>query len=225
MSLKKFVLATACAFSFAAFAQGKPAEAGKPAEPGKSGEAKEKKEEKKAEKAEKKDEKAEKKDGAAAAAMPAMPTMPPEGKKWIEGWLGNWKSADTTMTMGDKTMKGKMDMKCEKVSDGWGTLCRGKVDMGKEMPAQQLAVLFGWNIGEGMATMFEVTNMAEVHNHTGKWTDDKTITVTHEGKTAEGKVEKDAFTATWNSPKELAIKAEGTSGGATVWTMTATAKK
>lgn len=161
---------------------------------------------------------------AAAAPMP-MPQLPAEGKKWIEGMLGNWKSTDVTMTMGDQTMKMKMDMKCEKASGGWATLCRGKSEATKEMPSQEITFLMGWNIGEGVATMFEMTNMGEVHHHTGKWTDDKSITVTHTGKTWEGKEEKDALTYTWNSPKELMMKAEGTTGATVNWTFTAMMKK
>ncbi len=161
---------------------------------------------------------------AKPAEMP-MAQMPAEGKKWVEGHLGNWKSTDAVLTMGDKSMKGKMDLKCEKTSGGWGTLCRGKMDMGKDAPMQEVTFLMGWNIGDSMATMFEVTNMGEVHNHTGKWLDEKSITLTHQGKTWEGMEEKDVVTFTWTSPKEMAIKAEGTSGTATAWTLSATAKK
>ena len=162
---------------------------------------------------------------ASAAAEMKLPQLPAEGRKWIDGHLGNWKAADAVMTMGDKSMKGKMEMKCEKVSDGWATLCRGKMDLGKDAPKQEVTFMMGWNIGDGMATMFEASNMGETHVHTGKWLDDKSIALTHQGKTWEGKEEKDVVTFTWNSPKEMAIKAEGTSGTSTVWTMTATAKK
>lgn len=172
---------------------------------------------------------------AAAPAAPAapppkamempMPQLPAEGKRWIEGHLGTWRSSDVVMTMGEKQLKGKLDLKCEKASGGWATLCRGKMDMGKEMPAQEVTFMMGWSIGEGAATLFEVSNMGEVHQHTGKWTDDKSITVTHQGKTWDGKDEKDVLTFAWSSPKEMAIKAEGVSGATTHWTISATAKK
>ena len=204
MNLKKLAVAAALVVSSTAFAQ-----AAKPAEPAKKAD----------DKAAAKPAEPAKKDGP-----PAMPVLPAEGKKWVEGHLGNWK-AEVTMTMGDKSMKGKMSMKCDKASAGWATLCTGKADMGKEMPPQEVTFLYGWNIGEGEATLFEVSNMAEVHFHHGKWTDDKTITVTHEGKNAEGKVEKDALTVTWNSPKEMLISAVGTSAGAQLWTFSALAKK
>ena len=161
---------------------------------------------------------------AKAEAMP-VPVLPPEGKKLVEGMLGNWKSSDTVMTMGDKSFKGKLDMKCEKASGGWATLCKGSADMGKEMPKQEVTFLFGWDVGAQEGHMFEVSNMAEVHNHSGKWADDKTITLVHDGKNAEGKEEKDSLTMTWTSPKELSMKAVGTQGANTVWTFTSVAKK
>ena len=154
---------------------------------------------------------------APAAAKPAempIPQLPAEGKKWLEGHLGNRKASDAVLTMGGQSMKGKMEIKCEKTSSGWAVVCRGKVTF-----------LMGWNIGDGTATMFEVSNMGETHNHTGKWLDDKSIALAHQGKTWEGKEEKDVVTFTWNSPKEMVIKAEGTAGTATTWTMSATAKK
>jgi hypothetical protein len=210
--MQKLFVAAALAVSFHAFA----AEPAKPAEPAK----KDDKAAKPAEPAKKEEAKKDDK-----AAPPAMPTLPPEGKKWIEGHLGNWKG-EVTLTMGDQAVKGKMTMKCDKVSNGWGTLCTGKADMGKAMPPQNVTFLYGWNIGDGEATLFEVTDVAEVHHHTGKWTDDKSITVTHKGKTAEGKMETDAVTFTWNSPKEMAINAVGTGAdGKQVWSFTGTAKK
>lgn len=161
---------------------------------------------------------------AKKAEMP-MPQLPAEGKKWLESHMGNWKANDVVMTMGGKTMKGKMDLNCEKASSGWATLCKGKMDLGKEQPLQEVTFLMGWNIGDAVATMFEVSNMGEVHAHTGNWADEKSIALTHQGKTFDGRSEKDVVTFTWNSPKDLAIKAEGSSGTTVNWSMTATAKK
>ena len=49
------------------------------------------------------------------------------------------------------------------------------------------------------ALMFEVADTAEVHDHSGKWTSDKSISLVRQGKTLDGKLEKDACTATWVS--------------------------
>jgi hypothetical protein len=195
MTLCRLTLTAAAVVSFAVHA----ADAGKSAEPAK---------------------KEEKKEAAAAA-----PTLPPEGKKWIESNLGNWKSTDATLTLGDKPLKGKLTMKCDKAAGGWATVCNAKFDFGKELPGQDSTFLMAWNLGTGEATMFEASNVGDVHHHTGKWADDKSITVVHNGKNAEGKDEKDSLTFTFSSPKELVLKGEGTSGGQTLWTFAATAKK
>ncbi len=169
--------------------------------------------------------KAEPEKKAAMAEAPPMPKLPAEGRKWIDMNRGNWNSNDVVMTMGDQVMKGKMSMRCEAASNNWATLCHAKFNLGKSMPPSNATFLYAWNIGSNEATMFEVSDMAEVHTHTGKWTDDKTITITHSGNTADGKYEVDALTFTWTSPKEVMIKAQGTQGGNVMWSMTATAKK
>jgi len=38
-----------------------------------------------------------------------------------------------------------------------------------------------------------------VHNHVGRWSADKTIALTQNGKNMEGKEEADVLTMTWNS--------------------------
>lgn len=108
--------------------------------------------------------------------------------------------------MGDQTMKGKMDVKCEKAAGGWAVLCKSSIDMGKAMPKQELVFLYGWDIAAGEGRMYEVTNLGVTHAHMGKWDDDKSITLVHSGKNFEGKDEKDSVTFTWNSPKEMSVK-------------------
>ena len=167
---------------------------------------------------------APKKDEKKAEAMP-MPTLPAEGKRLVEGVLGSWKSTDVVLTMGDKAMKGKMTMACEKASEGWAALCKAKFDMGKELPVQQAIFLFGWELGTKSGHMFEVSNMADCHNHVGTWSDDKTIVLVHDGKNYEGKSEKDTLTFTWSSAKQIAVKAEGSMDGTIGWTMVGTMSK
>jgi hypothetical protein len=64
-----------------------------------------------------------------------------------------------------------------------------------------------------------------VHNHTGKWNDDGSVSLVHQGKTTAGKDEKDACTASWKSPREMKFDCTGTQGGSTVWAFTSTARK
>jgi hypothetical protein len=159
-----------------------------------------------------------------AAAPPPPPKMSAEGKKFLEGWLGSWTSNDTVYAMGPQKMPGSLKMTCEKVSSGWGTLCKGTLNA-TGMPPSEATFLMAWDLATGMGHMFEVGDTGEVHDHSGKWTNDKTITLVRSGKTLEGKLEKDSCTATWASPSELKFDCVGTQAGATVWTFTSTSKK
>lgn len=159
-----------------------------------------------------------------AAAGPPVAKMSPEGRKYIDGWLGKWSSSDATLTAGDQKMTGGLKVDCEKVSSGWGTLCRATFSF-KGMPPMTNTFLMGWDLGTQEAHMFEVSDAGEVHNHAGKWTDDKSVSLVHQGKTFEGKDEKDACTATWASAKEMKLECVGTQGAATMWTFSANSKK
>jgi hypothetical protein len=158
------------------------------------------------------------------SAPPPAPKMTAEGKKFVEGWRGTWTSTDTTYTMGDQKMQGSLKMSCESVSSGWGTLCKGAFNTAG-LPLSEGTFLMGWDIATGEAHMFEITDAAEVHDHSGKWTSDKSVSLVRQGKTLDGKVEKDACTVTWVTASELKFDCVGTQAGATVWTFTSTSKK
>jgi len=162
--------------------------------------------------------------GSAKPAPPPAPKMTAEGKKFVEGWLGTWTSTDTTYTMGGQKMQGSLKMTCESVSSGWGALCKGAMS-GPGMPPSESTFLMGWDIATGQAHMFELADTAEVHDHSGKWINDKSVSLVRQGKTLDGKMEKDDCTATWVSARELKLDCTGSQAGATVWTFTATSKK
>jgi hypothetical protein len=158
------------------------------------------------------------------AAPPSAPSMSAEGKKFLQAWVGQWTSNDATMTSGDQKMQGSLKMNCESVSSGWGTLCRGTFDI-KGQPPSAATFLMGWDIATGEGHMFEVADTAEVHDHAGKWVDDKTISLVRNGKSLDGKDETDDCRATWASARELKLACTGTQAGATVWTFTSTCRK
>ena len=159
-----------------------------------------------------------------APAPPAPPKLSAEGKKFVEGWLGSWASNDTVYTMGTQKMPGSLKMSCESVSSGWGTLCKGTLNA-SGMPPSEATFLMAWDLATGTAHMFEVGDTGEVHDHSGKWTSDKSVSLVRSGKTLDGKLEKDSCTATWVSPSELKFDCVGTQAGATMWTFTSTSKK
>ena len=81
------------------------------------------------------------------------------------------------------------------------------------MPPSESTFLMGWDIATGQAHMFEIADTAEVHDHSGKWIDGKSVSLVRQGKTLDGKLEKDACKATWVSPSEVKLDCTGTQGG------------
>jgi hypothetical protein len=159
-----------------------------------------------------------------ASAPPPPPKMSAEGKRFVDAWLGSWTSTDTTYTMGGQKMQGTLKMTCESVSSGWGALCKG-VMSGPGMPPSQATFLMGWDVATGEAHMFEIGDTGEVHDHSGKWIDGKSVSLVRQGKALDGKMEKDACTATWVTASELKFDCTGTQGSATIWTLTSTSRK
>jgi hypothetical protein len=157
-------------------------------------------------------------------AAPPAPTMSAEGKKFVQGWLGQWTSSDASLTAGAQKMQGPLRMSCESVSSGWGTLCKGTFEL-KGMPPSASTFLMGWDVATGTGHMFEISDTGELHDHSGKWADGKSITLVHEGKTPAGPQEKDSCTATWASARELKFDCTGTQAGVPVWTFTSTSRK
>jgi hypothetical protein len=159
-----------------------------------------------------------------AVTPPPAPKMSAEGRKFLDGWIGNWTSTDTVYTMGTQKMQGSLKMACESVSAGWGTLCKGTMTT-EGMPPSEGTFLMAWDIATGEGHMFEVMDTAEVHDHSGKWINDKSVSLVRQGKTLDGKMEKDSCTVTWVSSSELKLDCIGTQAGKTVWTFTSTSRK
>jgi hypothetical protein len=164
------------------------------------------------------------KDQTGSAAAPTQPPkLPPEGARWVNTFVGHFHSSDVVFTQGDKTMKGSMDLRCTHAAAGWAATCTGLMSFGKGAK-NSLALLYGWDVAAGSAHMFEVNSNGEVHDHAGKWTDDKTITVVHQGKTADGKAEEDGLTFAWQGKKVL-VTGKGSADGAQTWSFSGTFSK
>jgi hypothetical protein len=150
--------------------------------------------------------------------------LPPEGKRWVDGFVGKWKSKNVKITSGDKDTPGAMTMSCTRASGGWAALCKATFTAAGMRPEDD-TYLMGWDVGAKQAHMFEVTSMAEVHDHVGTWSDDRSITLVHRGKSAEGQDEEASLTFTWPSRTRIDAKGTGKVGGKTTWTMSATFAK
>jgi len=162
---------------------------------------------------------------ATPPAGPPAPKMTAEGKKFVEAWRGAWTSSNTVYTMGTDKMQGSLKMTCESVSSGWGTLCKGLLYAAPGAPPSEATFMLGWDIATGEAHMFELGDTAEVHDHSGKWINDKSVSLVRQGKNLDGKIEKDTCTATFLSASELKFDCVGMVGTATAWTFTSTSKK
>jgi hypothetical protein len=137
--------------------------------------------------------------------------------------VGRFSSKDVVFAMGDEPAKGTMELDCRRVAGGRGAACEATLTLGKQQ--QQLALLYAWSVADGVAHMFEVTSMGEVHDHVGTWADDKTITVVHRGKTPDGKQAEDSLTFTRTGPKTMRLTGQGTEDGAEAWTFAGTFTK
>ncbi len=160
---------------------------------------------------------------AQAQAQEPTPKLPAEGKRWVEGFRGNW-TGRAKLTAGERELSGTMRMTCVKSSAGWATICKGSFTAPGARPEED-TYLMGWDVGTKQAHMYEVTSAADVHDHVGAWSDDRSITVTHHGKTADGQDEEAAITFKWISAKQLDAEGAGKVAGKSAWTMSATFKK
>jgi hypothetical protein len=160
-----------CAASFA-FADDKKVEGKKGDEKGEM-----KKDEKKAE--------GKKEEAGEAAKKPMAIGAMPEVKKIVDALSGKW-ATDAEMTMpGAKPEKAKLSMECKKIALGAGVSCsmEGKTSMG---PMAETCMIAHDPEGSGVHMMC-VTSMGEVHDHKGKWKDDKTLEFEPLKATMEGK--------------------------------------
>src|SRR5262245_2361967 len=121
-------------------------------------------------------------DAKSAAAAPPTPTMKmsAEGRKFLDGWVGNWNSSDTLLTMGTQKMPGSLKMACQSVSAGWGTLCKGTFNT-PGMPPSEATFLMAWDLATAEAHMFEVADTGEVHDHSGNWINAKSVSLVRQG--------------------------------------------
>jgi uncharacterized protein DUF1579 len=152
-----------------------------------------------------------------------MPQVPDQIKKlyFMEGtWEGN-----ASMTMGSDVSKGTVKHIVSKISEGWGLLIDEYIDipsMGKPYIGHNI---LGYHTGEGMFHLYTIDNFADVHDHSGKMTDDKTLSLEYNGLTPDGKKYKEKLTMTIVSSSELNLGGEAIIDGVTAYTFSINEKK
>jgi len=168
------------------------------------------------------DKKGEKK-GEAAAKPPALHEMP-DVKKVVDAFAGKW-AMDAELTMpGAKPEKTKVTMECKKIAMGAGVSCamEGKSSMG---PMAQTCMIAHDPEGSGVHLMC-VTSMGEVHDHKGKWKDDKTLEFEPYKGTMMGKPATETVTMAMADAKTMTMTSTTTTAeGDFVFSSTAKKKK
>jgi len=109
----------------------------------------------------------------AVAQEPVKKPPPAEVSKTVDAIQGNWRGAMIANVFGFPPETFDWTMNCTVVALGAGSSCtnRGKASIG----TMQESCLLAYD-PEGKAVHYMcVTSMGEVHDHKGKWTDDKTI--------------------------------------------------
>jgi hypothetical protein len=143
-----------------------------------------------------------------AAAMEAP--QPPLEIKTFTDHAGTYEGMGT-LTMGDKVAHYKMTHINKVISDGFGLQCTEE-NMSKEMGSYKSVDLFGFDPGKQMVHMFTVSNMAEIHDHFGKWTDGKTLALEYDGM-KEGKAFVETVNIVFDSPTQYHFTSESTVDG------------
>lgn len=126
---------------------------------------------------------------------------PPEIQKLyeLEGkWTGVYE-----ITMEGKSFKSNSSYTWSKISDGWGMLIDEVSEM-TGMPNYLGHNIIGYDLGEKKYHLYTISNYAQVHDHVGNWTDDKTMYLEYNG-TVEGKPYKEKINMTIVSPEECVL--------------------
>jgi hypothetical protein len=155
-----------------------------------------------------------------AAGMEA-PQAPVEIKTFTDH-AGTYQG-EGTLTMGEKVAHFKMTHINKVISDGFGLQCTEE-NMSKEMGSYKSVDLFGFDPGKQLIHMFTVSNMAEIHDHWGKWVDSKSLDLEYDGM-KDGKAFVEKLHLFFDSPTQYHFTSESTLDGQPESTFTGTMMK
>ncbi len=139
--------------------------------------------------------------GTSIKAQASM-SPPPEIQKLyeLEGkWTGVYE-----ITMEGNSFKANASYTWSKISDGWGMLIDEVTEM-TGMPNYAGHNIIGYDMGEKKYHLYTISNYAQVHDHVGNWTDDKTMYLEYNG-TVDGRPFKEKLYMTLSSPNECTLE-------------------
>jgi hypothetical protein len=138
------------------------------------------------------------------AVQPPQPSPPPEVRKTVEAMAGEWTGEMTADISGSPPETFPWPMSCRSVALGMGAACtmEGKASIG---PLAQTC-LVAYAADTRALHLMCVTSMGEVHDHAGRWTDEKTV----EFETLRGELLGQAMTETirWRFPDATRFESE-----------------
>lgn len=111
--------------------------------------------------------------GSQTPPTPSQPAPPPQVKQTVDAVAGHWVGSMTAVLPGPASDQFPWEMTCKTVARGSGAACAmtGTASIG---PIEE-ACLVAYD-PEGKAVHFMcVTSMREVHDHKGRWTNDREI--------------------------------------------------
>jgi len=154
-------------------------------------------------------------------AQMSPPTVPDLTKK-LQSFVGTWEGTGT-MAMGDMKHQMKITHITESTADGWGLL-NTEINEMEGMQTYRAVNTFGYDAGTGLTHLYTVSNYGECHDHKGKWTDEKTLKLQHDGM-MDGKPMTEVIDITLDSPTQYHFTGTTTVGGEQVSYIEATVKK
>jgi hypothetical protein len=137
-------------------------------------------------------------------AQPTQPSPPAEVRKTAEALVGEWTGEMTAVVPGAPPETFQWPMSCRAVALGRGSSCtmEGKASIG----ALAQSCLLAYAADARVVHLMCVTSMGEVHDHKGRWTDEKTI----EFEPLQGEFIGQAMTETirWRFPEASSFESE-----------------
>ena len=104
-------------------------------------------------------------------SLNAQQAKPPEEIQKFYGFEGVWEGK-FNMQMKGATYTGTHTY--TKISDGWGMMMDESIDIAN-MGTYRAKYLLGYNVSEGKYHMYSISNMGEIRDLVGVWTDSKTL--------------------------------------------------
>lgn len=159
---------------------------------------------------------------AAANLAAQQPPSPPHGIELLKQLAGKFEGK-ATMTMGENTVNFMVHHVNTTSSGGWGV----KINEESEIPGLGRYIsdgVFGFDVYTDMLHLYSVSNVAETHDHAGRWSDDRHVTLVYEGQ-QEGKKFVEKINVEIVSRNEYHINAVQSLEGTTIATLDVVMKR